>query len=171
MVHRMRQLLGVRFEELAGAQASGAFPLTERVINALISDRLRESNGPVESVEVRVRPDGELLVRLRVRRPAFAPAVTIAAKIEQQPDLPRSPVVGLRWWLPGLGRLASLAGSALGFLKTPPPGVVIDGDRVRVDLAELLSHHGAAEALNFLTSLRLDTRDGAVIVRFSGGVS
>jgi hypothetical protein len=118
-LERLRQLLGPQFEQLTGAKMHGEVPLTEAVINAVIAERLRASETPIESAEVQVRNDGELFVRLRPRR-SFLPAIIVGVRIEQQPDLPNSAVVGLRWWLPGAGALAALAAPVLGFLKAGP---------------------------------------------------
>jgi hypothetical protein len=164
---RMRQLLGPRLEELTGAHVGGEVPLTETVLNSIIAERLAASETPVESAVVQVRAGGEMFVRVKLRKPAFAPPVMIGARVEQQPDLPRSAVLGLQWWLPGLGVLAALAAPALSLLKAGPPWVTVDGQRVLVDLARLLREQGAAEVLTHLSSLQVGTREGAVLVRFA----
>ena len=163
----MRRLLGPRLEELTGAHVSGEIPLTEAVLNRVIAERLAASETPVESAVLQVRAAGELFVRVKLRRPAFAPPVIIGARVEQQPDLPRSAVLGLQWWLPGLGALAALAAPALSFLKAGPPWLTMDGQRLLVDLARLLREQGAAELLTHLSSLHVGTREGAVLVRFA----
>lgn len=165
LLDRIRQLLGPRLDELAGAHLHGEIPLTEAVLNTMIGERLRASDTPVAAAEVRVRPDGELFVRLTLRT-SFLPAVIVGARIEQQPDVPRSAVLVLRWWLPGMGALAAVAGPVLGFLKAGPPWVTLDGQHVRVDLARLLREQGAEEILAYLASLRVATREGAVLVAF-----
>lgn len=161
----MRRLLGPRFEELAGARLQGELPLTEAVLNSLIAERLRGSDTPVERAEVQVRPDGELFARVQLRR-SFLPAIIVGARIEEQPDLPRSAIVGLRWWLPGAGALSMLAGPALAWFRAGPPWLAVDGHRLRVDLAKLLRDQGAGEILAHLAALRVDTRAGALVVRF-----
>ncbi len=162
----VRQLLGPRFEELAGAHLGGEIPLTNNLLNRIVADALRaKPDGPVESAEIRVTY-GELSARLRLRRPAFAPAITIAARIERQPELPDSPVLVLQWRLPGFGALAALAGPFVAIFNAAPPGVRIDGDRVFIDLARLLEERGARDLLRHLRVLNLDPRDGALLVRF-----
>jgi hypothetical protein len=161
----MRRLLGPRLEELAGARLQGEVPLTEAVLNSLIAERLRASETPVEKAEVQVRAGDELLVRVQLRR-SFLPAVIIGLRVEEQPDLPRSAVVGFRWWLPGMGAIAALAGPVLGFLKGGPPWLSVDGQHLRVDLARLVRDQGAGEILAHLASLRVGTRNGALLVRF-----
>ncbi len=162
---RIRRLVGSRFEELAGARLEGELPLTDAVLNTLIAERLGASNTPVEKAELQVRPEGELFARVQLRR-AFLPAVIVGARIEQQPDLPRSAIVGFRWWLPGAGALSVLAGPVLAFFNAGPPWLTVEGHHLRVDLARLLRAQGLAEILDHLSSLRVDTRAGAVLVRF-----
>jgi hypothetical protein len=161
----MRRILGSRFEELTGARLDGELPLTNTVLNALIAERLRASETPVEKAEVQVRAEGELFARVQLRR-SFLPAIMLGARIEQQPDLPRSAVVVFRWWLPGAGALSMLAGPALAFFKAGPPWLAVDGQHVRVDLATLIRDRGAGEILPYLKSLRVGTREGALLVRF-----
>jgi hypothetical protein len=162
----IRQLLGPAFEELAGARLGGEIPISERVVNRFIADRLRASDGAVESAEVQLRANDELAVRVRLRRPRFAPTVIVALRIEQQPDLAAAPVLVLRWWLPGMGALAALARPALGFLKTTPPGVTLDGDRITLDVPRLLRERGAGEVLDYLAALRINTRDRVLLIGF-----
>jgi hypothetical protein len=164
-LERMRRLLGPRFDQLAGARVQGELPVTDSVLNALIAERLRASETPVDKAEVQVRASDELFVRVQLRR-SFVPPVIIGARIEQQPDLPRSAVLGLRWWLPGMGALAALAAPVLSFLKSGPPWLTVDGQHVRIDLARILRDQGAEEILAHLASLRIGTRDGALLVRF-----
>lgn len=166
-LERIRRLLGPGLEELTGAHVGGEIPVTEAVLNRLIAERLAASDTPVESAVVQVRAEGEVFVRVKLRRPSFAPPVMIGARMEQQPELPRPAVLGVRWWLPGLGALAALAAPALSFLKAGPPWLTTDGQRVFVDLARLLKDQGTDEILTHLTSLHFGTREGALLVRFA----
>lgn len=162
----VRQLLGPRFEELAGAHLAGEFPLTDNVLNRVVDDALRRTpDAPVESAEVRVS-GGEVSARLRLRRPAFAPPITVAARVERQPVLPQSPVLVLRWRLPGLGGLAALAGPVATLFSTAPPGVRLEGDRIVIDLARLLDERGLRDLLDRVSLLNVEPREGALLVRF-----
>jgi hypothetical protein len=164
-LERIRQLLGPNLEALAGAHAQGEIPIPDGVLNTVIAQRLRATDAPVEAVEVQVRGGGELFVRVRLRQ-SFIPPVIVGARIDQQPDLPGSPILGLTWWLPGMGALGALAGTALSFLKKGPPWLTVDGQRALVDVSRLLRDQGAGEFLAYLKSLRVDTRDGALVIRF-----
>jgi len=105
-------------------------------------------------------------IRLVLRRPRFAPSVTIAARIEEQPRFPDSPFFVLRWWLSGMGPVAALMGPALALFTTLPPGIVVDGDRMVVNLAQLLREHGGGEILKSVTALRVDVHNEVLLVSF-----
>ena len=166
----VRQLLGPLFGELAGAHLSGEVPLGERLLNRLVADALaRKPDGPIESAEIRVAY-AEASARLRLRRPAFAPKITVTARVERQPELPASPVLVLRWRLPGLGALAALAGPVVAIFSAAPPGVRVEGDRLFIDLARLLEDRGLRELLEHLVLLHVEPQEGALLVRFEGRV-
>jgi hypothetical protein len=167
----VRQLLGPQFEELAGAHIGGEIPLTDHVLNRLAAEALRANpDAPVESVEIRVT-GGEITARLALRRPRFAPPITVAARVEQQPELPFSPVLALRWRFPGLGALAALAGPLVAAFSNTPAGIRVDGDIVLIDLAAALEHRGMRHLLDHVRSLRVEPREGAVLVRFETRVT
>ena len=167
MLDEVRRLLGPRLQEVAGARVSAEIPLSEALVNRLVDEALRTaSDGPVEAAEVQVRDGGELAVRLRLRRPSFAPPIIVMLRIEQQPRLPDSPTLGLRWELPGMGLLAKLAGPVLRIFKAGRPGVRVEGNRIAIDLDKLLREHGAGELLDYLAALSVGTRDKVLIVAF-----
>jgi hypothetical protein len=92
--------------------------------------------------------------------------VAVAISIEEQPQFPESPVLGLRWSLPKLGFLGNLAAPFLSQLTSLPPGVRLDGERVFVDVAEMLRARGLGEAVRYIRRLDLGTRVGQVVVKF-----
>lgn len=163
---RLRQLFGPRFEELTGAHVSADIPISERVINVLLADWLRAAGGPVASAEVQVRAAGELLVRVRLRKPAFAPAVIVGLRIEEQPEVPRPAILVMRWSLPGLPVLGGLLGPILPFLRMGPPWITLKGERILVDIARTFEERGAADLLDRVASLQVTTRSGAIVVSF-----
>lgn len=161
---RIRQLFGPRLEELAGARVAADIPLSERVLNSLLADSLRSPESRVASAVVQVGDAGELLVRLRLRKPAFAPAVVVRLRIEEQPALPRSAVLVFRWSLPGFGMLAPLVAPVLSLLQTGPPWIAVEGERLHVHIARALEERGLAELLEHVAALRVTTRPGAIVV-------
>jgi hypothetical protein len=171
MRDEVRRLLGPGLQEIAGARVSGEIPLSEALVNRLVDDALRKaSDGPVEAAEVQLRGGGQLAVRLRLRRPSFAPPIIIMLRIEQQPRLPDAPALGLRWELAGMRLLARFAGPLLQFFKAGGPGIKVEGDRIVIELDKLLREHGAGELLDYLTGLSVGTRDKMLTIAFELGV-
>jgi hypothetical protein len=154
------------FPDLAGAEAFAIIPISDRLITRAIVERLPPSV-PIRDLEVRAHAGDQFTVRVRLTAPAILPSVQLRLAIEQQPDLPRSPILVLGVVSQGL---AGLAVSALKFIDVLPPGVRFDGRRVVVDLATILERYGTAEALTFLTDLSVTTVDGRFVVRARGEV-
>ena len=51
-----------------------------------------------------------------------------------------------------------------GLLDTLPPWLHINGDRLQIDLAALLRHYDAAEALSYIRRVAITARKGAMIL-------
>lgn len=169
LADQVRALLGVGLDELRGARAAGEIPVPTAVVNRLIASRLAVSSAPVKAVHVEPRPGN--VVDVQVTPSArFVPTVTIEARIERQPEFPASPVFVLRWRIPAAGPLARLAAPFIGNLKSLPPGVRIDGDIVVIDLRDILGAQGQLQALEYVRTLRVDTRPGGFLVSFEVGV-
>lgn len=166
MLDQLPGLLGFELSELAGAHASGEIPVQALLINRLIAARLARSGSPIESLTVEPRPGEVILVHVRLRT-SFVPALTVQALIDEQPHLPDSPVLVLRWSLLGLGRLARLASPVLALFDLLPPGISVDGDRIAVNLQAILAAKGQADVLPLLRELEIRTIEGGVLVRFA----
>jgi hypothetical protein len=162
---RLRELTGVDVGELSGAVVEGELPLTDAVVTRLAA-RYIPSSAPVSDLRIEALENNQLNIQLAVRGSRMLPQVKIAAVIERQPE-PESPVLGLRWSLPALGPLAMLAAPALSFFKALPPGISVDGDRIAVDIAQLLRSRGFEEVLPYLRRVRVTTRHGAIVVGFA----
>ena len=165
LTDQFRRLLGIDIHELAGATIAGEIPLPAGLINRLIAQQLAQRAAPVTAVNVQPH-DGERLTVAIATGSRLMPGVRIEARIEQQPELPRPAVLGLRWSVPGMGPLALLAAPALSYFKALPPGIRVDGDRITVDIGELLWSRGFGELLDFITRLRVTTREGVILARF-----
>lgn len=161
-----RRLLGPRLDGVAGAHAAGEIPVSEAALNRLVAETLHASHGPVMSAELQVRAHDELAVRVRLRRPSFAPTIIVTLHIERQPAPPASMDLVMKWSLPGMGLLATLVAPVLSFFKKAPSGVRLDGDRVIVDFATIARERGAGALLEFVTGLRITTRDRELVVGF-----
>ena len=165
-LERARMLLGTNFEQLAGGHVSGELPLTDAVVNRVIADKLGGSSGPVTAVHVHAQDGDTLHVDLALQGVPMISSVPITARIDQQPVLPHSPVLGLTWSLAGLGALARIAAPFVARVKTLPHGIRIEGDRVLVNVADILRAQGQEEALRYVTGLQVHTRDGQIRVQF-----
>jgi hypothetical protein len=149
------------FPDLGGAHAAVTVPVSEQLVTRMIREWLPPS-APVRDVDLRARAGNTVTVGFRAARPAFLPRFTVPLAIEQQPDLPSTPVIVLR--LLRSGGLMSFAAPLLRYFKVLPPGVSVEGDLIRVHLQELLEQHGQAEALQYVKELRVETDDGRLIL-------
>ena len=101
-----------------------------------------------------------LAVRARVSRLDFLPPVTISVQIEQQPQLPDTPLVVRILSLPGL---LSMAGSLLS-PSSLPPGIRLDRERVLVDVRQLLEKKGLGEIVPLIERLHVSSEEGRLLV-------
>jgi hypothetical protein len=156
----LREQQSTNFADLAGAHTAFTIPISDRLLSRIIADRLPPSS-EISELQLRAEDGNQATVSVKLARLAFLPAVRVRLAVEQQPDLPASPILGLRLVFEGV---AALASPALRFLKGLPPGIRVEHDRLHVDLAALLAHYGAADALAYVTALELTTAPGKVIV-------
>jgi hypothetical protein len=166
---QVRSLLGIELEELAGAAVSAEIPLTNAVVNRVIAARLAEGEVPISAAQVEALDGNALSVRV-VPSVRVIPTVRIDAQIEQQPQLPDHPVFRLRWTIPGLGPLARLAARFLTNLSSLPRGIHIEPETVTVNLREMLVERGLGDVLQYVRSLRIETRSGVFVVKFELGL-
>lgn len=148
------------FEDLRGAEAAVTVPVSDRLLNEIITQALPAS-ARVRGVEVRARAGNRFAVRARIAGASFLPAFNLTVAIDRQPELPDSPVLGLRL---EMGGLLSLAGPALRFFDALPPGIRIQDDRIYVDLAQLLSQRGLSGVLDHLEQFHVTTAEGSTIL-------
>jgi len=162
---RIRELLGVGLDEITGGTLSLDLPIPDGVINRLVTSAIERSQGPVRSVRIESGEDDRFLAHVTVRGPRLIPELKVLAVIERQPELPQSPVLMLRWSLPGMGPLAMIAAPFLSNLKDLPPGIRIDGEHAFVNVAELLRARNLGDLVPLISRLELGTKTGRAIVR------
>lgn len=155
----LKEQQGSGFADLGGARASVRAPVSDRLISRLITERLPEK-GTVREIEIEALDDNECRVRVRLR-PAFLPTISARLVIEEQPRLPDSPVLTIRLISKGLVALAS---GPLGGVFKLPQGITLDDELLKIDLAALARRYGAGAALDFLSTLELNTERGRVVV-------
>lgn len=160
---------GVALHELNGAAMNGELPLPASLVNRIVAQQLAQKR---PDAEARIEPhDGQRLdITVAMRGQRLLPTIRIAARIEQQPQFPGPAVLGLRWSMPAMGPLSLFAGPALSFFKVLPPGIQADGDRLWIDIRELLHRQGLGELAGLITALEVVTREGAFLVRFSARI-
>lgn len=164
VIATLRERFGVDLQDISGAQVQGEVPVTDASVNRFIAAHLA-NHQQIESVQLRAE-EGDLitvLVRLRSR---LVPPIPIRVRIDAQPDFPHRPVLVLRWTMPGLGPLAMFAAPALAFFKKLPPGISADGDRVSVDLRDLMQRRGLGDAAALIRRAAVHTRSGGFVLRF-----
>lgn len=160
----LKALFGERLEGLAGSVVSGEVPITADVVNRLIASKLTRPDIPIVNAEVVIMEHNAFTVHLRPRAPI--PLLRVDVQIDQQPELPGQPLIGMRWALRGLGPLGLLAGPVMGYLKALPPGIRLDGDRVWVNIEEILRQRGLGDVVPLLTGVRVTTRAKQFVIAF-----
>jgi len=125
-----------------------------------------EPGGELRVITGRNSRKGRLLAHVTLRGPKFIPPVTVGINVEEQPRFPDAPVLVLRWSLPKLGFLGNMAAPFVSQLTSLPPGVRIEGERVLVDVAEMLRARGLGETVRYVRRLDVGTRVGQILVRF-----
>jgi hypothetical protein len=161
----LEQLRATRFAEIKGARVSLLIPVAERLLNELVAAALPPSL-PVRDVTIRPRASNRLQVRARVAKLDFLPPVTLTLDIDQQPRLPDTPL-GLR--LRAFPGLTAIAGPLLS-QKPLPPGLRLEGDRVLVDVAQLLERVGFGDLVPLIERLHLTTDEGRLLVEVDARV-
>lgn len=152
------------FPDLAGSEGQGAIRLSERLLNAIITEQVSGS-ASIRELHVSPRAGDRLGVRLKLAKPSFLPPITLEVIIDKQPSLPDDPVLALT--LSGLGGLLRFAGPAAGFLNALPPGVRMEGERVFVDIRAVLAPHGLTTLLDDVQEVRVTTEEGRLVVSFN----
>ena len=159
------QLRATRFADLKGARISLSIPVGERLLTEIVSGAIPAS-APVRDLSIKARPGNLLQVKARVAKFDFLPAITVTLEIDQQPRLPDTPL-GLRVRsFPGMTAMANslLAPGAL------PRGVRLDGDRLSVDMRQLLEAGGYADLAPLVERIHVATDDGRLIVELDARV-
>jgi len=164
----LRQRLGIELRDLAGAHVSGEIPLSEDLANRLIAERISQ-HPQVAGAIVHAQEDDAVEIQV-VPRMRLLPPLTIRMHVERQPEFPHHPTLLLRWSMPAAGPLARLAAPVVSYFKTLPPGIVMEGDHIAVDLGELLASRGMAEVIGLIRRLEVHTRPGGFVARFELGV-
>src|SRR4051794_28080602 len=99
------------FADLAGTEGQAVIRVSERILNAIITEELRGSTS-VRELHVGPRAGNRFAVRVVLAK-SFVPPLSFDITIDKQPSLPADPVLALS--LSGMGGLLKLAGPVAGF--------------------------------------------------------
>jgi len=151
------------FPDLAGAEATATIPISERLVNDLLSQSLA-NNSRVREVRVTVEDGNRLTLHIKPGGPSFLPSIPVTLAIEDQPALPDRPTLALRLVI--AAALAAMAGTFVPMVTSQlPPGVSMEGgDRILIDIRRMLAEQKAERWLDFITDLRVTTRAGAIVL-------
>jgi hypothetical protein len=167
VVDLLRSRFGLELRDLGGSILAGEIPLRADVVNRLIARQFAQSQGPVASVLVEPRDGQRVNAMVSLKTPKFLPPLKLELHIDQQPAFPTAPVLGVRWSMPAMGPLAAMAAPVIANFKALPPGVRLDGERISVDLGEILRDRGLGDLLGYIASVRVTTRDGSFLIEFA----
>ncbi len=156
----LRELQSDRFSELAGSHSALTLRVSDRLVSREAARHL-PPDLPIRDLDIVALADNIVSVRFRLTKPTFLPPIQLRLAIERQPDLPSSPVLVLALVSQGV---ASLAAHALKFVNVLPPGVRFVDGRFIVDFAAILSEHGAADVLTYLTNVSVTTVEGRFVI-------
>jgi hypothetical protein len=155
----LEELRASRFTELKGTRLSASIPISERLLNDIVAAFLPPS-APLRTVTLQPKQANRLRVSAKLARPEFLPPISLTLEIEQQPQMPDSPLVLRVLSLPGL---VSLAGAAFSVATWLPPGVRFEDQRVFVDVRLLLERFGYGAIVPFLETVRVVSEEGRLV--------
>ena len=159
-----RERTGLDLGEIAGSTVAGEIPIGDALVNRMLAQKLAQ-HAQIGSLRVQAQPNDSVAIQV-VPRARLMPPMNITARIERQPEFPDHPMLLLRWSMPAAGPLALFAAPMLSYFKAMPPGIRMDGDRVAVDLRELLRARGLDDVIAFVRKLEVHTRPGGFVLRF-----
>lgn len=162
----LNHLQSTGFADIAGTRIAADVPLSERLINEFVAASL-PPNVPIRGVAIKPEAGNRFSVRITPKA-GLIPPITLKLEIEQQPDMPHSPVLALR--MKTMGGLFGFASAALPIANMLPPGVRLQGERILVDLRAIAAQKGFADFIGYVTALRVTSEDGRVLLHLNAGV-
>jgi hypothetical protein len=148
-----------------GARIVADIPIADEWINELLAARISGREGAVMEARLRSLPDRRAQLHLRLRKFSFIP-LQVHLFIEEQPDLPASPVLVARWETISAA-VTSIASRAVSAFNDLPPGVVLGGDRVAVNIFAVLDSQGLGWIIPLLERAQLTTDTGRLLLHLA----
>jgi hypothetical protein len=149
------------FRDLTGARVTAHVPVSPALLNRLVDAALQGTTAPVRRVDVRPLAGDRFEVVVSVKW-TLVPPLTVTLTIEQQPILPDTPVLVLRWSLPA--GLEAIASQFVAHIRSLPDGVRLDGNRILLDVARLAGRGPAADVWPYVSAAALHTTADAAVV-------
>ena len=149
------------FSGLSGSDVRAAIRISTSLLNEALAVYVSSSSA-IRELTVHPRAGNRFDVHLKLDK-ALVPPLNVTVAIERQPELPVDPTLVLH--LTGIGGLMRFVTPAItSFASGLPPGIRLEGDRVFVDLREVLRAYGEAELLALAEEMAVGTDEGHVIV-------
>ncbi len=161
------------FRELQGTRINAVIPLTEDLLNEIVTRQARQS-GVVEEMAIRL-PGGNrlvLFVKARVPTKVFGIKIPVKKAIEMemahQVPLHPSPRLQLRI-VEGLSGLEKALFSLLENIisRSVPGEIAMHEDRITIDFGDLLRKKGLDFATEMVEEINIDGEKGKLIVSAS----
>ena len=160
LIEILERLRASRFAEVKGARASLSIPVSGVAPERADRGGAAAGEGRFATCRCGRRRATAWRCAARASRLDFLPPVTISLQIEQQPQLPDTPLVVRILSLPGL---LSVAGSLLS-PSSLPPGIRLDRERVLVDVRQLLERKGFGEIVPLIERLHVSSEEGRLLL-------
>jgi len=157
----LQQELRDGFPGLAGGEVAATIPISDRIINELIASLIPEG-GKVRDVTIASEPGNLLSAKARLSGPSLLPSIPVTFVIDQQPEFPLRPVLGLKLSQPS--KFVAMAFSTLPSMVTLPPALTITGDLVLINIRQLAADKGLDSWLAYVSELKVTTRASAVVL-------
>jgi hypothetical protein len=163
----LREQQRSQFADFGGAHVGLHLPIPDRLLTDAVA-RALPATAPIRTLDIEALDNNEFAVKVKMKKPAILPAIRLRLRLEEQPRLPDSPVLTLRF---ASGGLSAVAAPLLRQMASLPRGMRLEGDRLLVHLGILATQYGLEDVLPFLRSLKISTERGRFIIALDAGVS
>jgi hypothetical protein len=149
-----RRVVDSNFSDLQGLSVDASIPVSEQLINELISAAIRE-NDNIRDCKVSIGQQNKISVKLNT--PLWPWPLEVKLRLDRAVDFRGSP--RMTAWLENKVLLARIG----SFLKVLPPGIDLYDDRLVIDIGSFLSTPEPKRILRLIQSLEIKTDMGKMI--------
>ncbi len=158
-----------QFAGLRGANIRGRLPIRESLIQPLLAEAVRSSNGKLERLEIFIREDNRFTVEATVAILFFRRAIRLELQIDSVVDFAVSPLVKIH-----ILESSGIPGFVLQFLLNLlpfPESVEILPKLITVNLKTALTRRKLNDFVPLMRRFTLSTQRGIALLDFQIGVS